>query len=301
MIRQQDPQEHAALEALHDGNPDRYLAFKDRSIAVHVPSPPRRRARRDGVAAVGHRPRRGVMIARDNHTREQLNAAARERLKPSARSRSRRIIGGKEFAVGDRVIARRNDRQLDVDNGTLATVVAIDTATDRVRVRTDSGDDRELGARLRRGHLEHAYALTAHGAQGATVAWAGVIGRPRSSPANGRTPPCPAREQTTLHVIAQPGRHGPRASAVDRARDHVRTEAMTTLRRAMVQADSEALALEHAPFEPRWLSVARQIELDRLAEADLRRALQRSDRPAILSPRRPWSQAAAPSPLRMTR
>ena len=70
--------------------------------------------------------------------------------------------------------------------------------------------------------------VAAHGAQGATVAWAGVIGRPREFTREwAYTALSRAREQTTLHVIAQPGRHGPRPSAVDKARDHVRAEAMT--------------------------------------------------------------------------
>jgi hypothetical protein len=45
-------------------------------------------------------------------------------------------------------------------------------------VMTDSGDRRQLDASYPADHLEHAYALTGHGAHGATVEWAGVIGRP---------------------------------------------------------------------------------------------------------------------------
>ena len=36
------------------------------------------------------------------------------------------IIGQREWATGDRVIARRNDHQLDIDNGTLATITGFD-------------------------------------------------------------------------------------------------------------------------------------------------------------------------------
>ena len=36
------------------------------------------------------------------------------------------IIGGREYTEGDGVIARRNDRRRDVENGTLATIITID-------------------------------------------------------------------------------------------------------------------------------------------------------------------------------
>ena len=65
------------------------------------------------------------MIARDNATRAMLNERAR-RLLVQERARCRRTswIADHEFAVGDRVIARRNDRYRDVDNGTLGRITA---------------------------------------------------------------------------------------------------------------------------------------------------------------------------------
>jgi ATP-dependent exoDNAse (exonuclease V) alpha subunit len=306
VVRQRDPRERAALEALHDGNPDPYLAVKRNAIAFHAGEAEAVDALVDqwDTAALEHGLPAAVMIARDNGTREQLNAAARVRLKQTHRLPiTGVVIGGREFTLGDRVIARRNDRRLDVDNGTVATVVAADPINQRVTVSTDSGEVRELGADYVAAHLEHAYALTAHGTQGTTVTWAGVIGHPHEFTREwAYTALSRAREQTTLHVIAQPGRHGPRPPAVDRPGDRAPTEAMTALRRAMVEADSEPLALEHAPglkhIRP---SVARQAELDRLAEADLRRALRLTDGPAFPSLRRSWSQTTAPSPPRMTR
>jgi hypothetical protein len=46
-------------------------------------------------------------------------------------------------------------------------------------VQLDSGEPRALSANYVANHLRHAYPLTARGAQGATVHWARVIGRPR--------------------------------------------------------------------------------------------------------------------------
>src|SRR5205809_733670 len=51
-----------------------------------------------------------------------------------------------EVGVGDRVIARRNDRGYDVDNGTRGTVCAVDRDTLGGTIQTDDGALRELPA-----------------------------------------------------------------------------------------------------------------------------------------------------------
>ena len=58
------------------------------------------------------------MICRDNERRERLNTLARERLRAQGELGEAVEIAGREWAVGDRVIARRNDRGRDLDNGT---------------------------------------------------------------------------------------------------------------------------------------------------------------------------------------
>jgi len=73
---------------------------------------------------------------------------------------------------------RANDRHRDVDNGTRVTVTAIDNNTGALTVTLGGGGVREIDADYAAGHLEHAYALTGHGAQGGPVDWAAVIGRP---------------------------------------------------------------------------------------------------------------------------
>ncbi len=87
-----------------------------------------------------HGPANAVMITRDNQTRQQLNQAARERLKRTgALPEHGEQIALTEYAPGDRVIARRNDRGRDIDNGTLGTITDIDTRAQHMLVRTDSG------------------------------------------------------------------------------------------------------------------------------------------------------------------
>jgi hypothetical protein len=79
--------------------------------------------------------------------------------------------------VGDRVICRNNERDLDVDNGTRGTVRHVEHAVDRDRDRDRRAHDltRELPAGYVAEHVEHAYALTGHGMQGATVEQAVVV------------------------------------------------------------------------------------------------------------------------------
>ena len=61
------------------------------------------------------------MLTRDNATRALLNERARQLLiEEGAVEADAMTIADQEFGIGDRVIARRNDRHRDIDNGTLA-------------------------------------------------------------------------------------------------------------------------------------------------------------------------------------
>ncbi len=117
------------------------------------------------------------MIARDNDTRAALNDAARELWRALGLLGEEHTYGSVELAVGDRVICRRNDRLIDVDNGMRGTVRHLDA--ERVVIDTDSGLVRELPAGYVAEHVEHAYALTGHGMQGGTVEHAVVVASPR--------------------------------------------------------------------------------------------------------------------------
>ena len=146
-----------------------------------------------------------VLIARDNDRRERLNALVRAELRRDGRLGESVHVAGKEFAVGDRVIARRNDRLRGVDNGTRGTVIAVDPTEKDILVRTDAGAQRALDAAYVTEHLQHAYALTAHTLQGGTVEWAGVVGHPDDFTRNwSYTALSRAREPTELFLIDAP-------------------------------------------------------------------------------------------------
>src|SRR6202044_271603 len=84
-------------------------------------------------------------------------------------------IGGREWAVGDRVIVRQNDRQIDVDNGMRGTITTVSETG--IQVAIDDYDTVTLPAWYVAQHTQYAYAITGHSSQGATVKWATVIGR----------------------------------------------------------------------------------------------------------------------------
>lgn len=83
--------------------------------------------------------------------------------------------GSRAFAEGDRLVFLRNDADLHVKNGTLATVKSIDRDRIVVSVR-EPGGDREISFSTKDyNHIDHGYCLTTHKAQGVTVDRAHVV------------------------------------------------------------------------------------------------------------------------------
>jgi conjugative relaxase-like TrwC/TraI family protein len=250
VMRQRDPAERNALEALHDGDPEPYLELKHDQDALTV-----HEHEHEAIAAIladwnaarhTHGLAGAVMIARDNTTRAKLNQQARELLAQDGTIASDGItLAEHEFGVGDRLIARRNDRYRDIDNGTRGHVAAIDHPSGALTVITDTGDQRTLDASYAAEHLEHAYALTGHGAHGATVEWAGVIGRPSEFTREwAYTSLSRAREHTRLYAVAQAT-----TSQRDRERyappepERSSAEALEVLTNAMRRRETEPLAV----------------------------------------------------------
>ena len=117
------------------------------------------------------------MIAGPNSTRRALNDRARVLLKAAGELTGEPLrVSGREFMVGDVVVARRNDRTLTdaergdfVKNGSAGTVTAVHYDRREVTVAFDAeGVIRLPHAYLAGGHLEHGYARTTYGVQGHT-------------------------------------------------------------------------------------------------------------------------------------
>ena len=74
-------------------------------------------------------------------------------------------------------------------------------------IRLDAGGLRQLDVDYVREHVEHAYALTGHGMQGATVEWAGLIGQARDFSRNWAYTPLlveDLRDQLTRAKVPKP-------------------------------------------------------------------------------------------------
>ncbi|MGH3372774.1 MAG: MobF family relaxase [Nocardioidaceae bacterium] len=117
------------------------------------------------------------MIAGPNSTRRALNARARVVLKAEGDLSGPGIeAAGREFMVGDRIVARRNDRHLTgsgkgfVKNGSVGVVTVVDqTAGEMVVDFSAEGTVRLPRSYLNGGWVEHGYARTTYGVQGATL------------------------------------------------------------------------------------------------------------------------------------
>jgi conjugative relaxase-like TrwC/TraI family protein len=216
VMRQRDPRDRQLLAQVRRGDPANYITEKDRRGQLQVIEGDVHSAGVGERAAVASwRARQAacswgqaVLIVRDNQRRERLNALIRTELRRDGRLGESIDIGGDEFAIGDRVVARRNDRERAVDNGMRGTVIAVDPTEKDLVVRADAGAHRRLDAPYVAEHLQHAYVLTAHTIQGATVEWAGVVGRPEDFTRNwSYTALSRAREPTELFLIDTPTEH----------------------------------------------------------------------------------------------
>ncbi len=95
-----------------------------------------------------------------------LNDRLQERLNPPKDGVPELRGGGRVYRPGDRVLQLKNDYELDVFNGDLATVRAVDPVEQELLLALDDGREvRYPAANLHA--LTHAYAVSVHKAQGA--------------------------------------------------------------------------------------------------------------------------------------
>lgn len=112
-----------------------------------------------------------IMLAHTNRDVAQLNAIARDLLRADGQLGPEEHMletnsGQRGFATGDRLLFRRNDRAMDVRNGTIGTVAELEHG--RVAVRLDDGRMVAFDPTLYR-DTDHGYAVTIHKAQGVTM------------------------------------------------------------------------------------------------------------------------------------
>ncbi len=151
----------------------------------------------------------GVLVMAD--TREQvaaLNGAIRDRLVAAGHVDDRLgfVTGaGERLGIGDRVMTRRNDRDLAVANRDTWTLTGIDhdgslTLYNGGRPRDGT---RHLPASYAQKHVELAYATTVHGAQGETTHTGHLALGEQTSAAAAYVAMTRGRDQNVAHLVAE--------------------------------------------------------------------------------------------------
>ncbi|MDB5580650.1 MAG: conjugal transfer protein TraA [Bradyrhizobium sp.] len=117
-----------------------------------------------------------MMLAYTRDDVGALNGLARERMRDNGELGPDQAVtttrGMRDFAAGDRVMFLRNERSLEVKNGTLGTVRSIDRGA--MAVGLDDGRIVTVDLKLY-ADLDHGYAATIHKSQGVTVDRAHVL------------------------------------------------------------------------------------------------------------------------------
>ena len=168
--RQRDPVDRQVLAELRRGDATaaiQRLRHHGRLTTTETPEAAREQMVADWHAA-RHAGHDTLMLAVRRGDVEKLNQLARHQLLATGQIQPDGITArGRNFSVGDRVMALSNRRYLNVVNGDRGTITA--ASEQRVEITLDRGPNVTLpGAYLHAGHLTHAYALTIHKAQGLT-------------------------------------------------------------------------------------------------------------------------------------
>jgi conjugative relaxase-like TrwC/TraI family protein len=204
--RQEEEWDRDALAALRRGDVEHFAReYHDHGRLVAGPTA---EAARDAlVDDWWHAYQRGehaLMVALRRSDVADLNERARDRLREAGALGVEQVEPGeRSFAVGDRVIAGRNDRIVGVTNGDTGRITALHD--DRLTVALDDGRSTEIPQGYAEdGHLEHGYAITAHRAQGATVDRTFVLGSDELYREWGYTAMSRHRTEARFYVSAQP-------------------------------------------------------------------------------------------------
>jgi exodeoxyribonuclease V alpha subunit len=120
-------------------------------------------------ARFGLDPRRDIQVLAPTHRGAagvtNLNRLLQEALNPPATGKAEKTFGSTLFRVGDRVIQQRNNYDLDVFNGDIGVIAALDATEQILTVRFEDGRDVAYDFAIL-DELALAYALSVHKSQG---------------------------------------------------------------------------------------------------------------------------------------
>ena len=167
--RQEQQWERDALATLRAGEADAAIdAYRERGRVHHVDGA--RSQLVDDWWTARQAGARGLMVAPRLREVDDLNRRARRLLRDHGHVGERDVVlGGRAFAVGDEVLALRNDYRNEILNGTTACVAGIDEGRRLLRLDADGRTIVLPFVYAEAGDLTHGYATTLHKAQGATV------------------------------------------------------------------------------------------------------------------------------------
>lgn len=120
-----------------------------------------------------------IILTHTNDEVKALNEAARDKLRSNGELGNDIHLkverGDRNFAENDRIMFLKNERGLEVKNGTLGTISQVNDTS--MTVRTDDGRSISFDTKDYT-HIDHGYAATIHKAQGATVDRTHVLATP---------------------------------------------------------------------------------------------------------------------------
>jgi Ti-type conjugative transfer relaxase TraA len=184
-----------------------------------------------------------LMLALRRSDVAELNQAARHKLRDAGQLHGPDVQhGDRAYAVGDRVLHTRNDRLSGAINGQRGTVT--EAHPGYLRVVNDGLDAREVfvPARDAEEGVDHAYAMTVHRAQGATVDRTHVLADDASHREWAYTALSRHRDTTTLYLTT---------STLTSDRDLPPQDVADALAHLMGRSNAKQLALEPDTPAPR--------------------------------------------------
>ena len=238
--RQDDANDRAALNALRRGDTDTAIDHWTAADRIHVYDTAAEVI--DGIVDAWHATDQAgetsAMVAARHDQRRQLNNAARARLTADGR------LGDTvwntpdtTFAIGDRVVACRNDYTHGLINGQFGTVV---DATSRGLVLEHDGQRQIVPYDyIADDGLTHAYAITVHRSQGATVDHLYLLADDGIYNELGYTATSRGRTTNHLHLTAARDEHG-----------HIADDPLEDLRYGLNISRAKRAAIDHQPLEP---------------------------------------------------
>ena len=180
IFRQKDPEYREAARLASSGETVRALEkLSEKGWVKEISSKKERleAIKQDYIRAVEEK--KSVLVVTDkNSVKDRLNREIRyelqkrghvekEGVEVEVRGSDGKIMGTRDFAVGDRVLFLKNDRDLGVQNGLAGKVVLVHQEKQSLVVRTNLGmkevDLREYN------YIDHGYATTVYKSQGQTV------------------------------------------------------------------------------------------------------------------------------------